>query len=355
MKKRILITFREGGENGGPYNSHLRIMNSELNNKYEFMILLVPKGRLKVFNPNLTFELYRQIRESNPEIIHCTGLELIGYHVCLASLFARRGKLLLNIHGSSSEANEVKAIFFKRIALYALEWFQLKVANKVVAVSNYCSTIPVVKRVIPNGCETIYNIVNVFQDGRDSGLDFRKINNIRQDKKLIVSVGRIVKEKGFALLAEVIEKCSNPGAQYIIIGDGDYLVEMRNRLKSEEIAGKVIFTGYRKDALDIVRCCDIFVMASFHETFCMALAEAGLLGLALVAFNVGGVPEIIEHKVNGILVDEISVEALKVTIDDILDDADTMKRLKEYAAKKLQVKFQRKDVESKWDVVYASM
>lgn len=63
--KKIMISFREGGENGGPYNSHKRIMESQLNNKYDFVPLILPKGRLGMFNPKVTLSLIKQIKKIN--------------------------------------------------------------------------------------------------------------------------------------------------------------------------------------------------------------------------------------------------------------------------------------------------
>ena len=78
--KKIMLTLREGGENGGPYNSHRRIMNSKLNKKYQFIPLIIPRGRLGILNIKLTRYIIGQIKKYKPDIIHFTGLELIGFH-----------------------------------------------------------------------------------------------------------------------------------------------------------------------------------------------------------------------------------------------------------------------------------
>jgi len=87
----------------------------------------------------------------------------------------------------------------------------------------------------------------------------------------------------------------------------------------------VIFTGFREDVIDLVNSFDLFLVTSHHEGIQMSVLEAMALGKAVVSTKVGGMSEIIEDNVSGVLVepdipDKIAGRCLTVIADNALRD-----------------------------------
>jgi protein-tyrosine-phosphatase len=126
------------------------------------------------------------------------------------------------------------------------------------------------------------------------------------DPKAIVigTAGRLSPVKGHSSLlrAACLILQRRPDARFLIVGSGplhDALVEQASRLG---IAGACVFTGPQHDAHELIAAMDVFVLPSLAEGIPMALLEAMALGTPVVATAVGGVPEVIEDRVSGMLV-----------------------------------------------------
>jgi len=350
--KKILISLKEDGKNGGPFNSHLRIMMSSLAEKYEFVPLLIPKGRLRLINPKLTMNLIRQIRYHRPDLVHFAGMELIGFHVALACKLSGQKNTLMAIHGSASESLALKRTIFKGKFLTLLEYLTVKWTKYCYGVSDYVSGWSRV-RAFPGHCfGTIYNIVALGGNELQLKNDIRQELGIASNKIVAVTIGRIEVEKGFDVLREVIKNDTNVELVYLIVGEGAYLAEMKGHLKLQEAEGKVYFLGYRADVTHILQGSDIFVTASYHETLCMALAEAGLNGLALIAAKVGGMPEIIVHEECGFLIPSHNPCDYNEKIDNLVKNKALLSEMKRRAKLLVGEKFKIESIESKLDSVY---
>lgn len=120
---------------------------------------------------------------------------------------------------------------------------------------------------------------------------------------VVIWAGRLVPVKNLPLLLEAA-RLLQPQAlniRYIIAGDGEDAEKIRNLRDSYNIRN-IEFLGFRNDLPAIFAEGDVFILTSLNEGFGRILVEAMATGLALIATNVGGVPEIIQDGINGILI-----------------------------------------------------
>jgi phosphatidylinositol alpha-1,6-mannosyltransferase len=136
---------------------------------------------------------------------------------------------------------------------------------------------------------------------------------------VILSVGRLVRRKGFDRVIRSLPKLLDAGinAHYIICGRGEMLSELELISEQLEVSERVHFEGYvaEKELPNYYASCDIFAMPTVYieqtasiEGFGIVYLEAGYFEKPVIASRVGGVVDAVRHKENGLLVDPSSFE-----------------------------------------------
>jgi glycosyltransferase involved in cell wall biosynthesis len=93
--------------------------------------------------------------------------------------------------------------------------------------------------------------------------------------------------------------------------------------------GTIVFAGFREDALRVASAFDVFALASTYEGLSIALLETMALGKPAVVTRVGGLPEVVDDGVTGLLVPSGSPESLAGAIVRLLKDPGLRDRLGE--------------------------
>ena len=189
---------------------------------------------------------------------------------------------------------------------------------------------------------TIHNAVDISRVvlTRQAGV-VRKELGIGDSQPLIGAVGRMVPVKGFdrfLAAAKVIAE-RRPDAKFVLVGDGPQRVELENLARSQGLNNQVRFLGFRDDILDIVNCFDLFVMTSHHEGIPIVLLEGMVLKRPVVAMSVGGIPEVIEDNISGLLVKSGDVEHVAEACLELLDHPDRARMLGEAARRRVETEF----------------
>lgn len=149
-----------------------------------------------------------------------------------------------------------------------------------------------------------------------SGIQLQRIENIGdgsylwdefaipEDSLIIGIVGALAPHKHHQnfLEAAAIVKRSLPNVRFLVVGDGELRAELERSSASRGLSEDVIFTGFRRDVLEITKILDIFVLSSYLEGMGTAILDAMALGKPIVATQVGGIPEIVLQGINGFLV-----------------------------------------------------
>jgi glycosyltransferase involved in cell wall biosynthesis len=125
-----------------------------------------------------------------------------------------------------------------------------------------------------------------------------------------------------ALLAERM-----PNVRIVLIGTGPLEENLRRLAVRLGIGDRTIFTGSRDDVLELLPGFDVFCLSSQFEGLSIALVEAMATGIACVATAVGGIPEVIEDGVSGLLVPAGATTALADTLERVLLDESLKSRL----------------------------
>ena len=145
---------------------------------------------------------------------------------------------------------------------------------------------------------------------------------IPQNITILISVGRLVKEKGYNYLVEVIHyfRSWNRSNNVIlfIIGEGKERKKIEAKIRKLGLSKSVFLLGEKKDISNYLHAADIFITSSLHEGFSLVTFEAAYARLPIVSTKTGCVPEIIEDNKTGFLVDAGNSMALAKKIEHVL-------------------------------------
>jgi glycosyltransferase involved in cell wall biosynthesis len=149
---------------------------------------------------------------------------------------------------------------------------------------------------------------------------------------VILSVGRLIEKKGTVYLLEAFAELSSRSV-LVIVGSGPLLGELRSR--AERISSRIFFMEEVTPAEvpDILRAATVFAFPSIQdekgevETLGVAAIEALACGIPVVASDIGGIPDVIEHEKTGLLVPPANVRALTVALSQVLGDPALRERL----------------------------
>jgi glycosyltransferase involved in cell wall biosynthesis len=152
----------------------------------------------------------------------------------------------------------------------------------------------------------------------------RKELGVPDEELLAVTVAGLRAEKGYDVLldaAHLVDRRRVP-IRFAAAGEGTLAGELRSRHDSLGLGERFVFLGHRTDALELIAAADIFVLASRQEGLPVVLMEATSVGTPIVATTVGGVPQVIEDGVNGLLVPPGDPSTLAGALERLAGDPD---------------------------------
>jgi colanic acid/amylovoran biosynthesis glycosyltransferase len=144
------------------------------------------------------------------------------------------------------------------------------------------------------------------------------------DQHRLLCVARLSEEKGHLLLLEALKLLADEGTNFTctLAGDGPLRGALEAGCQQLGLKDKVIFKGALSPA-EVTECykaCDVVVLPSFNEGIPLVLMEALSMGRPVVSTHVGGIPELVENGVNGVLVAPGSARDLAEGLRKIFSD-----------------------------------
>ena len=166
--------------------------------------------------------------------------------------------------------------------------------------------------------EVVYNPLDLsaFDPEKVDSDQFRKIFKVNGSYPLLGVVGQISPWKGLADVIRAMPKVlsSFPQARLLVVGEPKfdtasakynniaYFKELKSLVEELNLKKEVIFTGDRSDIPEVMKAINLLILASWEEPFGRSLIEAMAMEKPVISTNVGGPTEIIEDRVNGVLV-----------------------------------------------------
>ena len=174
--------------------------------------------------------------------------------------------------------------------------------------------------------------------------------------KTLLFLSRFVREKGVYELLEGFRQASERlrDLTLVMAGDGPEREALDRWVESRGLRDRVRFTGFVRgeDKAKVLLDADIFVFPSYSEGCPMSLLEAMAAGLAIIATAVGGIPDIVQDGENGVLLGDLSPQAIAAAIERMVSDQRLCERVKENNRRKAWEKYEAKVVTRRLEAIY---
>ena len=159
------------------------------------------------------------------------------------------------------------------------------------------------------------------------------------EERIIVGTVSVLRSwKGHLDLIEAAQKVIHkfPSVVFVIVGEGPMKFLIKGEIDKLRLQGYFFFLGFREDVPQIMASFDLFVHPSFaNEGVPQALLQAMAMGKAVVACDVGGIPEVVQNGINGLLVPPKDPHLLSEAIIKLLEDNKTLELMGEEGRKEV--------------------
>jgi len=254
-------------------------------------------------------------------VIQANAADTLKFAVSSKALFNLNSKIIFR------NANKMGDFINTKFKWY-LNNFYLNKIDYVASVSKECEK----------------DFVKTFNFPRDKvstveiGVEEQQIGKIPSDlegiyKKgpVLVHIGGFAPEKNHSGLLEIFNtvKSQYPDIQLLLIGKGRLENNIKVKVKSLNLENSVHFLGYRNDVLEILSSSKVFILPSLIEGLPGVILEAMYCETPVVAFNVGGVGEVVKTNKTGWLIEKSNTQQFIGSLNKLLSQNLDNKRLPE--------------------------
>ncbi|MEK6809059.1 MAG: glycosyltransferase family 4 protein [Nanoarchaeota archaeon] len=258
-------------------------------------------------------EIFKTLKKERPNVFHINSSKMGGLGG-LAARLAGVKKIVFTSHGWAF--NEPRARW-QKLFIKLLVWIIILLSHKTICVSYQTKQAMTKWPFIKKKMVVIHNGIEEFE--------------LSYKPKEIFTAGAIAelhKIKGLDILlqswSKFIKKCD---AKLIIYGEGEEKDSLQNMARNMGIYDTIEFKGFVDNARTFLPSFDVFILPSRSENLPYAILEAGFAGLPVIATSVGGVPEIIESGISGILIPKEDSEAIFSSLVLLSEDPKLRERL----------------------------
>lgn len=287
--------------------------------------------------------LRRLIARLRPHILHCHGSKagLVG-RLAILPMFARP-PVIVTVHNSVFYPHWSER---KKKVIAGVEKLLAPLAERMVTVSQALREELLARTGInPAQVEVIYNGLDfaLLERKLQPREEARHLLGVPKEAKVIGTVARFAPQKGLSLLiqafAGLCRKLPEKNLWLVLVGDGPLRGELEKRAAASGVGERIVFAGYRPEAAGLLSAFDLFVLPSLSEGLGIALIEAQACGLPVVATRCGGIPEVVEDGVTGLLVNPGSEGALQEAMLKLLLDEEGARKMGQRGRQQVRTRF----------------
>lgn len=331
---------------------------------YNIPARLSPYAKNIVFHPVevVPYPLFKfppytiALASKTAEVIKQYGLNLIHAHYAIPHSTSahlaqqivgdKRLKIITTLHGTDIRLVGMDPSY------YGVTKYSIENNNGITAVSAYLARVTLEEFKIENTIEVIPNFVDTDRFKRKDSL-INRINYADPEEKIITHVSNFRSPKRITDVVRIFKKISDKvTARLLLVGEGPDMGIAMELVNHFHLTSRVRFLHMIDPVENILSVSDLFLLPSGSESFGLAALEAMSCGVPVVASDVGGIPELVEHGECGFLAPVTDVDQMSEYGINILKDKNLWKRLGERGRQIALEKFQDEKIVSRYEQYY---
>ncbi|PKM88685.1 MAG: hypothetical protein CVU87_06945 [Firmicutes bacterium HGW-Firmicutes-12] len=236
------------------------------------------------------------IKEKNFGIVHTHGYAA-GMTGRLAAIWAGKKEIIHTVHNFLPTISPVLT-FGGKLAERQLSYH----SKKIITVSEQLRNSQIEIGITPDKLVTIYNGIESTKFTHKVRSEARAMLGLSSQDQVIGTVSRLIPSKGIDIFLKALAQLNKTQkVKGLIIGDGPLKAILQDSAQRLGLSGKILFLGQREDVPKLLSALDVFILPSRQEGFGLTLVESQWLGLPVIASETGGIREIIQDDINGLL------------------------------------------------------
>ena len=288
------------------------------------------------------FEILSLLFQLKPDIIHVNSSKAGGIvgvaGLIYKLLIGKKIKLIFTAHGWAINEDRPKCqiklikLFSKITAIFY---------DKIICVSEYDKQIAIKNKIT---CEkkliTIHNGINIKNIKFLTKEKARKKLINKTSPLVIGTIAEWTSNKGLIYLLEAIKKIKDKEFDVILIGSGENPdKEKMTKFIEKHQLKNIHLIEFIPNAVNYLKAFDIFILPSTKEGLPYTIIEAMAAEVPVIATNIGGIPEMIENNINGILIESKNSQLLAVKILELINNPETTKEMTRKSRQKVEKEF----------------
>ena len=303
--------------------------DGELRRRAEEGLDLIPIAPRTEMDLSAAWKFSRVIKRLQPDVIHAHD----PHGVAMASLALSMGSAAHRSTGSRQGASMPALVAARRVDFHlkgnSFSRWKYRQVDCFIAASEAIRQMLVADGVPAERTVTVHEGIDVEHVAAAPVVNVHEAFWLPHGSPVVGNVAALVPHKGQRYLIDaahlVVQQV--PDARFVILGEGELREHLEKQVHEHHLEKHVLLPGFRTDVLGCIKSFDLFVMSSVTEGLGTSLLDAMACARPIVATRAGGIPEIVEDGVNGLLVPARDHHALAEAIVRALKDPASRQRM----------------------------
>ncbi len=297
---------------------------------------LIPIAPRTEMDLSAAWRLSRVVKRLAPDVIHAHD----PHGVAMASLALSLGASSTKRDGRAPALVASRRVDFHLKGNSFSRW-KYRQVDCFIAASEAIRTMLVADGVDADRTVTVHEGIDIEHVAAAQPVNVHEAFWLPHHAPVVGNVAALVPHKGQRHLVEAAHLVVRevPDARFIILGEGELREPLERQVREYKLEKHVLLPGFRTDVLGCIKGFDLFAMSSVTEGLGTSLLDAMACSRAIVATRTGGIPEIVEDGVNGVLVPPRDHAAMAKAIVGLLRNAEERGRMGEAGLARVQARF----------------
>jgi N-acetyl-alpha-D-glucosaminyl L-malate synthase BshA len=294
-------------------------------------------------------EFVLDIVHAHYAVPHATAA-FLAREVLRSQCGSRVPKVVTTLHGTDITLTGNDPSYSQIVA------FSIEESDAVTAVSESLRASTRKELGIERDIAVIPNFLDCAVHRRVPVADLRRRFDVDDSTRIVIHVSNFRPVKRVSEVVQIFDRIQRRvPARLLLVGDGPEVSTAHRTAHELGIAGLVHSAGAQQDVLPLLSIADVFLLPSAQESFGLAALEAMACEVPVIASNVGGLPEVIEHNISGFLHPPDDLDGMAANAIAVLSDADRHRAVTEAARRRVHELFCEERVVPMYESLYTDV